>query len=434
MGSFLLSKGDRMAQKLKKNNKIERKRIFIGIIFFIAVYLLINFISTLKGVSKNTVLPEDYVLYDRLPSKGIVIKKEIVYRSENSGQLNKLINEGDRVPVGVEVANISFLNDNSQHKQELLEINQRIEVLAKTGTNSIDGDKNPEKLDSNNDAIIEEIQESVNNDNFLKVHYNKEEIKAYEKYIVSDNNLLDQSLEALKERRDALSKQINSNNKRYYSNESGIVSYDLDGYEEILLPKDFENYIYDELVFDEKVEPSNDGIIPGKPMFKIINNYEWYMAIKIDDKEDVSEYEVGQTMLLELENDIEINGKIINKNITNNNAVLILKMTTYLHNDYNMRFNNVDIVKSKSQGFKIPTSTIFDNAGIKGVYIKEINGIVKFRPVLILGEVGEYTIIDKGNNNGYIELTNQENPVRTVTLYDEIFLNPNSVIEGEILK
>lgn len=438
MESFLLSKGEKMSQEIRGNNRIQRKRVIIGIIIAAVIYLIINLLSTFSGGSKSTVLPDPYILYDKLPAEGIIIKKETVYKAEGSGQLNLLMNEGEKIPVGVEVANISLLNDNSQIKQELVEIDQRIEMLSKPGLSSDKDVQEDNNLESYNNQLIEKIQKDVNSDNFINIHIDKEEIRTKQDFLNNDSNLLNQSLESLKAKRETYIKQISSNNIRYYSGVSGILSYVIDGYEEILLPVDFENYTYDELIFEE-VSSENDvtsksDVLAGKPIFKIIKSYEWYIAIKIVDKKDVSDYDVGQPILIELDNDTELNGKIINKNVTGNKVVLIVKNTDYLHNIYNQRFNNIEIVKSKKEGFRIPTSTITDNAGIKGVYIKDINGIVKFRPILILEEVGEYTIINKGNNNGYIEVSGEETPVRTVTLYDEIFLKPSSVIEGEILR
>ncbi len=427
-----------MSQEIRGNRRIQKKRVIIGIIIAALIYMMMNLISTFSGGSKAFVLPEHYILYDKLPAKGIVIKNETVYKSEGSGQLNLLINEGDKIPVGVEVTNVSLLHDNSQIKQELLELDQRIEILSKGGLSTTKDVQEEGNVDLYNNKLIEKIQMDVNSDNFINIHSDIEEIRSKQDFMHSDGNLLNQSLESLKAKRQALLKQISGNNIRYYAGVSGIVSYILDGYEEILLPKDFENYTYDALLFDETTKEndieSNKDVVAGRPIFKIINNFEWYIAIKIEDIEKVADYDVGQAIIFELENDIELNGRIINMNITGNNGVLIVKNTDYLHNDYNIRFNNIEIVKSKKEGFKIPSSTIIDNDGVKGVYIKDINGIVKFRPILIFGQVGEYSIINKGNNNGYIELSGYPNPVRTITLYDEIFLKPDSIIEGEILR
>ena len=158
------------------------------------------------------------------------------------------------------------------------------------------------------------------------------------------------------------------------------------------------------------------------------------MAIKVEDRTQVEQYEIGQPLVFELYDKTELNGKIISLNISNNNVVIVLKLNTYLHEDYNLRFTPISIINYKKEGLKIATDVIIEKDGKKGVFIKEIHGIVTFRQIDILGVEDDYTFINKGNNNGYIHFDGDEKPKKTVTLYDEIFLEPNRVTEGEILK
>ncbi len=427
MASFLVSKGDKMSQKNKNSSK--RKRMFILAMLAISLYFLISFMSTIFGRGNKTVLPEVGILYDKSKGQGFIIKDETLYRADGSGQINLLVKEGERVGVGVEVANISILQDNSKLKQDLIQVDQQIAILSNKNLES----NTDSSLDTMTTNIVNRIQEDVSSEEFIDIHNIKEELSALEKYSREDT-LLSQSIDNLRSRREALLNQINTGSLRYYSKESGIISYDIDGYEQIFLPKEFENYSYDILQLKDFEETDNDNTIDiGDPIFKIIDNFQWYMAIKIEDKKDIEKYVIGQTMKLELEDRTELSGKIITINFSGPNAVIVLKFSDYLHNNYNLRHTSVDLIHSKQEGHKIPTDIIIERDDNKGVYIKEINGIVKFRPIKILGEEDEFTFIDKGNSNGYIELIEGE-PVKTVTLFDEIFIDPTSVVEGEILK
>lgn len=385
--------------------------------------------STIFGIGNKTVLPEVGILYDKSKGQAFVIKDETLYKSDGSGQLNLLIKEGERVGVGIEVANISILQDNSQLKQDLIKVDQQIAILSNKNLESTT-DTSVDLMTTN---IIDKIQEDLSSDKFIDVLNTKEELLALEKYSRQDT-LLSQSIENLKNKRESLLNQINTGSLRYYSQQSGIISYHIDGYEQIFLPKEFENYTYDMVQLKDFEEADNDDKVEtGEPIFKIIDNFQWYMAIKIEDKKDIEDYVLGQTVKLELEDKTELKGKIITINYSGTNAVLVLRFNDYIHNNYNLRHTSVDLIHSKKEGHKIPTDVIIERDGDKGVYIKEINGIVKFRPIKIFGEEGDYTFIDKGNSNGYIEFI-EGKPVKTVTLYDEIFINPTSVIEGEILK
>lgn len=425
-----------MSQEVKQRKITKNKKNFIGLFISILIYLLISFTLSIFGISNKTILPETAILYDKINCQGVVIKDEFVYNSKGSGQLNIIVKEGDRIPVGTKVANISMLQDNSKLKQELLEIEQRIETLSKSDKNSKNQNDKSE-VDNLKQAVLEEIQENINSNSFIEIQNDKEKLQTYNDYATEDT-LLIQSLDSLKKEKEILIKQINSNNISYYSQNSGIVSYEIDGYESIYLPKEFENYTYDIFNLDNKKVSkdkfiTNDEVMIGNPIFKIINNFEWYIAIKVEDNTLINEYECGQAILCELEDGSELNGRIVSINNTNNNSVLVVKYTTYIHENYNLRFPSISIIKSKQDSYKIPSEVIVEKDGNKGVFIKEINGIVKFRRISILGIEGKDTFINKGDHNGYIQFEGDDKPVRTVTLFDEIFYDPLSVTEGEIL-
>lgn len=409
-------------EKIKRKTSKKRFSIIVLSIFF---YLLISFLSTLFGTPK-TILPEYGTLYNKSIGEAFVIKDETVYNAEASGLLNIMVKEGHRVGVGVEVANISILKDNSDIKQELVEVEGKIGKL---------NDKN--KLKNNEETfsseVITSIQENINSGNLSKISEVKEDMLIDEESS-TNNNLLNQSLDSLNEKRDSLMTQLNNSTLKYFSSISGIVSFEIDGYERMYAPREFENYTYDrlQLINFEKQE-QNDYVNRGEPIYKIINNFEWFMAIKIDDKKDIEKYIIGQSMNIQLEDGTLLNGRIQTINFTGKNAVVVLKFSTYLHNDYNLRHANINILHSKIEGYKIPSGTIFEKDGLMGVYIKEINGIVKFRPVKILAEEGDFTYIDKGDSRGFIQFGDEE-PVKTITLFTEIFIDNKSVIEGEILK
>lgn len=424
-----------MSQEIMQSKKPKKKRVFIVLSSFFVVYLLMSSIPLIFGSFQKTILPDTGILYKKVEGQGVVIKDEIVYNADGSGQLNLAITEGERIPVGVEVASISLLKDTSRLKQELVEINQRIETLSKSDKNSSKQEEDKTKIDSEKADLIENIQKNISSRSFSDIQSEIEELKSYDDTI-QVNTLLGQGIDALKEQRIILEDQINSNNIKYYSKRSGIVSYHIDGYENVYRPLEFENYTFDNIIINDIVEQKSDEdeITAGKPVFKIINNFEWYMAIKVEDRTQVEQYEIGQPLVFELDNGTELSGKIIMLNISNNNVVIILKLNTYLHEDYNLRFTPIRIINYKKEGLKIPTDVIIEKDGKKGVYIKEIYGIVKFRQIDILGAEDDYTFINKGNNNGYIHFEGDEKPKKTVTLHDEIFMEPTGVTEGEILK
>lgn len=331
-------------------------------------------------------------------------------------------------------------NSNSNISYEINQINEKINKLKETNERSLIKTEN--KDDNSIESFVDSIQANIKDGNYEDLSNNLNKINNDSSN--EDSTLINQSLDSLNQQKDRLLELYNSNIVKYFSREAGIVSYEIDGFEDVFIPKEFENYTYDKLIVGkninktennvENVKNTSFDVSSGQAIFKIINNFEWYMALKIDDFTDTNQYEVGNSILVELlDSNAELEGRIIKINTSGNKAVIIVKFNDYLHNNYNLRFPIVNIIHYRKEGLKIPTKVIIEKDGKKGVLVKDISGIVIFKQISILGEVDEYTIIDKGNNNGYIEDNNGKS-YKTVTLYDEIFLDPSSVLEGEILR
>ena len=94
----------------------------------------------------------------------------------------------------------------------------------------------------------------------------------------------------------------------------------------------------------------------------------------------------------------------------------------------------MNIIKSKNYVYVVPSQAIAILENREGVYIKELNGIVRFRPIKILYQNELETFVDIGDNKGYIEVEDNVDLVKTITLFDEVILNPQNIEDGQILK
>ncbi|MEW8972747.1 MAG: HlyD family efflux transporter periplasmic adaptor subunit [Tissierellaceae bacterium] len=382
-----------MTYDKRKRKRTVRKSLRKILILIIFIYFISRSIPIALAKNAKTILPEKDILVKSYEAQGILIKEEEVYTTVGGIDSNAQEMEGERVPAGFKVANVSISNDISGLKEELKEIERAIDTLNKSDREI---------------GLFEKVKNSS-----------------------SDNDtLLGQSLEALNSRKEAIIQEISSNKVLYTTSTAGLLSFNIDGYENLYIPKEFENYTYENLDIPKEVKKKEEGEPKG---FKLINNFQWFLAIKIDNPKEIKEYEVGNLINVEMKDgDKEITGRIIEINRSNNKMVIIVKFTTHLEEYYNLRFPKVKIIMSKNRGFKIPTKTLVENEGQKGVYIKEFSGIVKFRPVSIIESMEDYTFVNMGDG-GYIELKKDEKPVRTISLYDEIFLNPSNIKEGQIL-
>ena len=436
----LFVEGDLVAYDKREKRRRRRSGIQALVISLIFLYLIIRSVPTLLANNAKTILPEKDILVEKVMAQGFVIKNEILIRATSSGELEVFPDEGERLSGGSKVASVSSTNYNSSLKQELEQIEKSIVALEKSEADTVLLTKDKDKIEDIQKSLSLELQELINKGEYDQVYLLKDKIALYNNKsneVKGSDTLISQSLEKLKSRKENITLEINSNFVNYYTNTGGILSYNIDGYEEIYIPREFENYVYDKLkTADIKNKDTKEklNVEANEPIYKIVDNFEWYMGIKIEDIEEMESYEIRDVIRIEMKEDKqELSGRVIAINMSKDNGVVVVKFTNKLHELYNIRFPEIYIIKSKAEGFKISNKTLVEKDSIKGVYIKDTGGIVRFRPIDIIGEEGNYIYVNMGNNKSQIEDPVNGELVKTISNYDEIFLNTKRLKEGQIL-
>lgn len=428
-----------MSYEKRSKKRLRKKTLRLSLILFIIFYFIFRSVPIIIAKNAKTILPEEGILIEKAKFESIIIKNEKVYEAYDSS-LDFSVEEGKRVAAGVLIGssksgNISYL------KKELEDVENAILTLSKSDKDRDILNSEKVKISEQKEDLIEDIQNNIALGKLGSINEIKGNVSLYNEklnQVSFEKTLLGQGIDSLNQKKQELQEEIEKNNTSYYTQNSGIVSYKLDGYEQILIPKDFNNYTFDNLKIPEAIEEDknhNEKVtIDNMSTFKLINGVEWFLAIKIPDINSIKSYELYEPIDIEFEDmEKELRGTIISINTDGNKSVLIVKFNTHLHEFYDLRFANINIIESKRDSLIVPTELIIEKDNQKGVYIKEINGIVKFRPIVVLGTEGDYTFVDKGNENRLISLSSEEDPVRTISLYDEIFINPNKIKEGQIL-
>jgi len=430
-----------MSQEERMNRRKRKKRIRYALFGFVLVYIFFRSVPSLFAIGTKTELPEKYSVDDKISTEAIIIKDETVYTSDGAGQVKFIAKEGERVPVGAKILELTLLSDTSQLKERLEEIENKIAVLSETGGENSREKDNGNKIKDGIDDVIDEIQASISREKFdiaddlkdkLISYYNKEMEISY------DDTLIGYSLEALEKEKQEIEKQISNSIVNYYSKISGIVSYKFDGYEKdyTVANKDLYNYSDFKSIKEQlKSSATGEKVEVRQPIFKIINNFEWYMLIKIDNVDDIEGYKEGDSILLSGKDIIgNLRGHIEKISIEGDKGVILCRFNRNFENYYDKRYIKLDIIKNKYDSFRIKKKCVIEKDGLKGVYIKDISGIIRFRPIEIISEDEDYVYISTGDKNNYIYIEEGDKRLRTVRQFDEIILNPSYVEEGMILE
>ncbi len=190
-----------------------------------------------------------------------------------------------------------------------------------------------------------------------------------------------------------------------YNQQAGIISYATDELENILSPEkidkiNIENYS----TFNRKYKQlvSGNSIDRGSPVFRIINNYELYLVIKIASAE-AERYHKNELIFVKPEAiDIDIiKGHIICKKSNEQEAILIVALNRFIEEWLNMRRVKIKFIKNIYRGIVIPKEAVFSQPQGDGVLVYNNEGDYKFTKVKIKHENKEKVIvtgIDIGDN------------------------------------
>ncbi|EOD01285.1 HlyD family efflux transporter periplasmic adaptor subunit [Caldisalinibacter kiritimatiensis] len=431
----------------KRKIKRKRKRVMrLLLVFSVVMYILLRMTTSIIGSNIETVIVENGVISVTEKTKGIIIKDEKVYRALGYGNVNYFKEAGDKVAVGTKIAEISTTNRYNELKEELRNIDERLKIYQSENKIEEIFKDDIGKVDYYIKQLENEISECIINGEYSRVQELKNKLNfriEMKKSITEPKGVVGESIERLKKKKKNIVKELENLKNTYYADSSGVLSLSIDGLEEIyssnkiskLTPDDFR-------ILERKIINLNNGqkVNHGHPIFKISNNYKWYIIAKMN-KESLDSLEEGKTVYIKVDDEEKAyEAKVYKINTVDKESLIIFKFENYFYKFIDKRYVDIEIIKTKHEGLKIPKTSIVDKNGIKGVYIKDISNIVKFRPIQIIGTDDKYAIVSEGekiNLGGRGKIEIKVNGVKekkyTIYLFDKIIVNGSRVKEGQII-
>ena len=220
---------------------------------------------------------------------------------------------------------------------------------------------------------------------------------------------------------------------KHYSQQKGIVSYYYDGLEGVYTPENMQTITEAdlELTDEEKQtyavrECSQDIVESGSPIFKIVDNKEWYLVCWLSAAE-AEDIEAGRSITVEFDDGKQLKMKVMQVNPQGQNRQLILSCNRYYEKFDSIRSGTCRLIKSSKSGIIVDSDSIVEEDGQKGVYVmsKQLDE-ASFVPVKVLLSHGDKTVVEK---NYFINVEDQK--VSTVENYDEILKKPPTAEEAE---
>jgi len=421
-------------KRRRNRRKRFRRRISLFVILLILVVGLFMFFYQVSYAKHKTVDPQLTIYRQVIQSKGYCLLNEKTYKSKGTGTIVFQAQEGEKVPKDFEIASINLMNDNTQIKDEIIKVQAAIDYLNEDEDPSSKG----QGLDDKDLNLIRSIQTFSRDREYEKLitSINNLDLNTQHTVNISElNELLKLDLEDLEAKKEKLSLQLSTTNYSYTADFPGIVSFKINDLKGKFSADDgFDRFTYDYLNNQEikNFETQDIHVKKNEPIFRLIENLNWYMAISISDERLIQDIEEGDILSLSIDSDAPITASVKQVNVQEDGkSSLIMEFHDELAKYYDQRVHDVKIIRKEEEALTIPSSALVENDGVRGVYVQEVHGLVRFVPVEVIDETREEAYISLGNESD--EIIINDKPVDTLSVMDKVIIQPTEVSDQQIL-
>lgn len=427
-GVLAMEKNEKPLKKRKKRHMGFIAFLLIAFVLSVAINFFRSADSRLETMIVRKGLEEEII-----ETKGFVFRDQTVIYSSDNGYIYCLADEDSRVKNGETVAYI--------YKNEVsVQINEELEFITKEIERFSDSSANGEYRSSDAAKIEQDIARTLRNVPSMGYNCDFESITEVRQNVnvMIENKRVAQgkiapedssgSLENLLKRKAEIESQYNVERSVVYAPTPGAFTSRIDGMESYLHSDNLENVSvsYLEELDGVEIRNVNEGYVEkGAPMGKIVGNFKWSVAAVVPSVQ-VEDVRPGDYIGIRF-TDITVNtidGTVANIiNEENGKSVIVVNSEAYVETIYSTSKANVQFVKHKYEGFRVPSESIRMVDGKTGVYIVK-NNKSRFVPIDILYNNKEWAIVSERVSS---ETTN-------LKLYDELIISGKNLYDNKVVR
>ena len=394
-----------MSETTEKKKKKFPRRLIIPLYLLIIVLLIVIVyaLPTVTGALKQTMVVEYGDLKISEKATCYIIKNETLYFANGEGRLKYVFDEGALVRGGSEVLYIEPSEVGNDSDLGVFEDHARPFTSGSTLLNAKSGSL---------DKVLADLRQQYNENEDISF---RTEIDRY----ISRLNDIKKS-EGEEDSSEGELSELGVLPDTYLISKPGIISYSMDGYESEMSPYTMKLLDREkaEKIDAEVSDLSRETTRYGEPLFKIIDNSEWYAVMWIDER-DLGKYSENKSVSMKLP-DGDATGRVYSISESDGEIMVIMRFNAYYDSLSSLRKIQTEVISSDCSGLMIRNSFITSKDGQPGVYVLGVAGDSEFVPIKVKGTDGEYSIVESGSYYLYDEETGESQRYETVGVYDEI--------------
>lgn len=413
-----------MKNKNAKKEEIRKKSIYkivtIAIIFAIAIYIIAMICGLIIEPTNIFVVDNGKISLEE-DAIGYIIREETVLQGNNyKNGMVRIIAEGERVQAGAPIFRY-YSNNEENLINKIEELDVKINEAMSQENNIY-----PSDIKVLDNKIEEELTKIYKENDLAKIEEIKKEIeKAVSKKatITGEQSPAGSYVKKLINERASYEHELNSGTEDVKAKNAGLVSYKVDGLEEVLTPTDFSNL--SSKVLNDLNLKTGQTIQTSEECGKVINNFKFYIATILESKK-AKEVQVGDTAKIKLSSQEELSCKV-NYIIDEDDGtrIIVFETSSYSEQLISYRKVSIDVVWWSDEGLKIPKSALIKEGELYYVTRNRAGYLDKIL-VKLLRQNENYAIVDSYDTDELKELGFSQSEIinmKTISIYDEILVN-----------
>lgn len=324
----------------KETNVIKYRKplnINIGVVIFVIIFIYVVF-NVFMYFTETHIAPYE-VEYGTMAANniynGLVIRDETVYTSEYKGAVNYYVKEYSKVGFNDLVYSV---DENGSVANKLNEAKQDVAKISTAASDDII-------------ELLDDFQLSYDGVDFYEVYALKDEV----------NSLLNEalSLDALNQIAEyADTAEGNDTFHRVRTKEDGIVSYYVDGYEDVTIDS-FDAAMLNKATYQRENLKVNADVAIGDAVYKMIHSEKWHIILPISSElaQDLMDKTLIRIRFVKDSKEMYAEYVIQEKDGA---YYMVLTMKNAMIRYASERYLEVELLLAEETGLKIPNSAIVE--------------------------------------------------------------------------
>lgn len=414
-------------EEVTKKNIINKRKIIISILLFAIIVYSIIVVYKLIGNPVDNFFVENGEITFEESTEGYIIRDETIVEGNNyKNGIAQIKSEGDKVAKGESIFRY-YSNNEEDLTKKIKDLDVKIQDAMSKDNTLFSSDI--KLLESQIEQKLVDIYEQ---NDIQKIKEYKKDINTYitkKAKIAGEKSPSGSYIKKLIDERTSYENKLNEGAEYVTAPKSGVVSYRVDGLEDVLSVDGFSK-LNKKFLDDLKLKISQ-VIATSEEKGKVINNFKCYLACYIKS-DKAKEAKIGDKVKIRLPNSKETTATVEYISVEEDNGVLLVfGLENYVEELISYRKIAFDIIWWSDKGLKVPNSAILKDENNISYVVRNRAGYYEKIYVNVLRNNNNYSIVKNYTTKELQELgidNNQISNRKSISLYDQLVLEPTNEI------